>query len=161
MCSLLKVRFSRSVIAVAAQLVTDATWAVSSCFVHQVRYSSLVNCPPLRLIREDGESYDSARVDVDDDRDPPAEGPALPECAGDPRHPAASHRRDQGEIDFPDLICAVGAHGLALRFGPRFRLSLGRAFVGTLIHGLVNARRLARVDSGRLPLRRSGSLEQT
>ncbi len=38
-------------IAVATKLVTDANLGVISCFVHQVRYSSLVNCPPLSWTR--------------------------------------------------------------------------------------------------------------
>jgi len=47
---------------------------------------------------------------VDDDRDPPAERPALRQREGEPRNPEAGGGRYDGQIGVPDVIGSIGGN---------------------------------------------------
>ena len=57
-----------------------------------------------RLLLEGRDAEDAAREMIEDDRDPPAEGPALRQGERDPGGPEAGHGRHDREIGVPDMI---------------------------------------------------------
>ena len=56
------------------------------------------------LLGEYRDPRDPPREVIDHDTDPPAEGPDLRECEGEPRHPEAERGWNRREIGVPDVV---------------------------------------------------------
>ena len=87
-----------------------------------------------RLLVKDGKSHDPTRVVIDSDGNPPAEGPALREGPGQPRHPEPERGRHGGEIDVPDVVGAIGVDTTSCFEAGQLRLS-PRPFPQHAAHG--------------------------
>src|SRR5258708_3794294 len=61
-----------------------------------------------RLLFEDGGAQRFAGIVIDDDRDPPAEGPAQWEREGPPRDPEARGDRYDSQVDVPNVVRPIG-----------------------------------------------------
>jgi len=81
-----------------------------------------------RLVLEDRELVDFAGVVVLDRHYPVAEGESLGQGEWHPGSAEATDKRDQGEVDAPDVIGSVGFDGLRFRFVLSGGLDLGCGF---------------------------------
>src|SRR5207249_10018543 len=62
------------------------------------------------FLGENRDAHDAAREVIDDDGDPPAEGPDLRKSEGGPRNPEAEGGRYGREVDMPDVVRSAGRH---------------------------------------------------
>ena len=76
-----------------------------------------------RLFREDGNAHHPSGEVIDDDREPPAEGPTLRECPREPRGPESERSWNRREVGMPHVVRPAGGHEAVRASGggtPRF-----------------------------------------
>ena len=111
---------------VADEMARRATGARDRCV------ENLLGLFRARLLSEDGESDDGARVVVDDDGDPPREWPSLHDRGRNPRRPESAEGGDDGQVDVPHVLRVAREHAspcgcwTALANGSRWRRRRGR-----------------------------------
>ena len=69
------------------------------------------------LFRENGNAHHPSGEVIDDDREPPADGPTLRECPREPLNPEAERGWNGREIAMPDVIRSAGGHGAVVAPG--------------------------------------------